>query len=207
MIFNKREYIIDSTGIIYDTFMYFNYLEDMKEFYEIKNKELRIYIDKYDKLKQLVINIALYLGTIDKERLIFDEEKYILYTNILSFMEEAEKFNRNFDIEKFFSKQSWIKKCEKIGNNKSFKIEIDNREFIQYSYKIIYSSKEEIIGKNEKEYAKIDLKNKNLIWIKNIKDCEKMKKYIKKSLLLTDQDILHSLLYNIKLSFKKSKIM
>lgn len=164
MIFNKREYIINSTGVIYDTFMCFNYLEDMKEFYEIKNKELRIYIDKYDKLKQLVINIALYLGTIDKERLIFDEEKYILYTNILSFMEEAERFNRNFDIEKFFSKQSWIKKCEKIGNNKSFKIEIDNREFIQYSYKIIYSSKEEIIGKNEKEYAKIDLKNKKILF-------------------------------------------
>lgn len=161
IIIRRRFYsnVLDNT--IFEEYKSFKYLEEMKLFYDINDEYLIFYIDKYEKFKQLINNIIIYLELSNGNKLMYDCRNYSLYVNVFELIAKEQKNTKEFDFIKFFSRFEWVRNC---GNYRDISIRIDlcDNNDIEIRYKIIEKNDRYILGSFRDELIKIDFLEKKI---------------------------------------------
>lgn len=106
----KRDYKEVSQYIIFEEYKSFKFIEEMKDFYEIDEGYIIFYMDKYEKFRQLVNNISIYLELDNIHKLMYDYRDYSLFSNIFEIILKEKQKEKKFDIMEFFSRFEWVKK-------------------------------------------------------------------------------------------------
>ena len=98
IIIRRRFYsnVLDNT--IFEEYKSFKYLEEMKLFYDINDEYLIFYIDKYEKFKQLINNIIIYLELSNGNKLMYDCRNYSLYANVFELIAKEQKIQKNLTL-------------------------------------------------------------------------------------------------------------
>ena len=168
IIIRKRFYSNTLDNTIFEEYKSFKYLEEMKLFYDINDEYLIFYIDKYEKFKQLINNIIIYLELSNGNKLMYDYRNYSLYANIFELIAKERKNTKEFDFIKFFSRFEWVRNCENY-RDVSIKIDLCDNNDIEIRYKIIEKNDRYILGSFRDELIKIDfLENKIYFGLKII---------------------------------------
>ena len=161
MIYRKRFYSNTLDNTIFEEYKSFKYLEEMKLFYDINDEYLIFYIDKYEKFKQLINNIIIYLELSNGNKLMYDCRNYSLYANIFELIAKERKNTKEFDFIKFFSRFEWVRNCENY-RDVSIKIDLCDNNDIEIRYKIIEKNDRYILGSFRDELIKIDFLEKKI---------------------------------------------
>lgn len=161
IIIRRRFYsnVLDNT--IFEEYKSFKYLEEMKLFYDINDECLIFYIDKYEKFKQLINNIIIYLELSNGNKLMYDCRNYSLYANVFELIAKEQKNTKEFDFIKFFSRFEWVRNCENYRDI-SIKIDLCDNNDIEIRYKIIEKNDRYILGSFRDELIKIDFLEKKI---------------------------------------------
>lgn len=159
----KRDYKEVSQYIIFEEYKSFKFIEEMKDFYEIDEGYIIFYMDKYEKFRQLVNNISIYLELDNIHKLMYDYRDYSLFSNIFEIILKEKQKEKKFDIMEFFSRFEWVKKCEKLGNT-SLKIDLYDNNNIEIRYRILEKERNYILGKFRDELIKIDFTSKKIFF-------------------------------------------
>lgn len=168
IIIRKRFYSNTLDNTIFEEYKSFKYLEEMKLFYDIDDEYLIFYIDKYEKFKQLINNIIIYLELSNGNKLMYDCRNYSLYANVFELIAKKQKNTKEFDFIKFFSRFEWVRNCENY-RDVSIKIDLCDNNDIEIRYKIIEKNDRYILGSFRDELIKIDfLENKIYFGLKII---------------------------------------
>lgn len=168
IIIRKRFYSNTLDNTIFEEYKSFKYLEEMKLFYDIDDEYLIFYIDKYEKFKQLINNIIIYLELSNGNKLMYDCRNYSLYANVFELIAKEQKNTKEFDFIKFFSRFEWVRNCENY-RDVSIKIDLCDNNDIEIRYKIIEKNDRYILGSFRDELIKIDfLENKIYFGLKII---------------------------------------
>ena len=157
----KRFYSNTLDNTIFEEYKSFKYLEEMKLFYDINDEYLIFYIDKYEKFKQLINNIIIYLELSNGNKLMYDCRNYSLYANIFELIAKERKNTKEFDFIKFFSRFEWVRNCENY-RDVSIKIDLCDNNDIEIRYKIIEKNDRYILGSFRDELIKIDFLEKKI---------------------------------------------
>ena len=160
-IIRKRFYSNTLDNTIFEEYKSFKYLEEMKLFYDINDEYLIFYIDKYEKFKQLINNIIIYLELSNGNKLMYDCRNYSLYANIFELIAKERKNTKEFDFIKFFSRFEWVRNCENY-RDVSIKIDLCDNNDIEIRYKIIEKNDRYILGSFRDELIKIDFLEKKI---------------------------------------------
>jgi len=160
IIIRRRFYsnVLDNT--IFEEYKSFKYLEEMKLFYDINDEYLIFYIDKYEKFKQLINNIIIYLELSNGNKLMYDCRNYSLYANVFELIAKEQKNTKEFDFIKFFSRFEWVN-CENYRDI-SIRIDLCDNNDIEIRYKIIEKNDRYILGSFRDELIKIDFLEKKI---------------------------------------------
>lgn len=154
IILKERECNLDKNNILYADYMTFNHQDEIKQYYSKKNNLLELYITKLDKFKQIINNVALYLG-VPREEILYKYEKNYIYTNICKLMKKY-RIKKKFDFLIFLKNFDWIEGAVKLEDN-SLKVKFLHFEILNYIYKI---SKEKYFvinaSRNENEFVILD---------------------------------------------------
>lgn len=161
IIIRKRFYSNTLDNTIFEEYKSFKYLEEMKLFYDINDEYLIFYIDKYEKFKQLINNIIIYLELSNGNKLMYDCRNYSLYANIFELIAKERKNTKEFDFIKFFSRFEWVRNCENY-RDVSIKIDLCDNNDIEIRYKIIEKNDRYILGSFRDELIKIDFLEKKI---------------------------------------------
>ena len=161
IIIRKRFYSNTLDNTIFEEYKSFKYLEEMKLFYDINDEYLIFYIDKYEKYKQLINNIIIYLELSNGNKLMYDCRNYSLYANIFELIAKERKNTKEFDFIKFFSRFEWVRNCENY-RDVSIKIDLCDNNDIEIRYKIIEKNDRYILGSFRDELIKIDFLEKKI---------------------------------------------
>lgn len=161
IIIRKRFYSNTLDNTIFEEYKSFKYLEEMKLFYDINDEYLIFYIDKYEKFKQLINNIIIYLELSNGNKLMYDCRNYSLYANIFELIVKERKNTKEFDFIKFFSRFEWVRNCENY-RDVSIKIDLCDNNYIEIRYKIIEKNDRYILGSFRDELIKIDFLEKKI---------------------------------------------
>lgn len=161
IIIRKRFYSNTLDNTIFEEYKSFKYLEEMKLFYDINDEYLIFYIDKYEKFKQLINNIIIYLELSNGNKLMYDYRNYSLYANVFELIAKEQKNTKEFDFIKFFSRFEWVKNCENY-RDVSIKIDLCDNNDIEIRYKIIEKNDRYILGSFRDELIKIDFLEKKI---------------------------------------------
>lgn len=161
IIIRKRFYSNSLDNTIFEEYKSFKYLEEMKLFYDIDNEYLIFYIDKYEKFKQLINNIIIYLELNNGNKLMYDCRNYSLYANVFELIAKEQKNTKEFDFIKFFSRFEWVRNCENYRDI-SIKIDLCDNNDIEIRYKIIEKNDRYILGSFRDELIKIDFLEKKI---------------------------------------------
>lgn len=161
IIIRRRFYsnVLDNT--IFEEYKSFKYLEEMKLFYDINDEYLIFYIDKYEKFKQLINNIIIYLELSNGNKLMYDCRNYSLYANVFELIAKEQKNTKEFDFIKFFSRFEWVRNCENYRDI-SIRIDLCDNNDIEIRYKIIEKNDRYILGSFRDELIKIDFLEKKI---------------------------------------------
>lgn len=161
IIIRRRFYsnVLDNT--IFEEYKSFKYLEEMKLFYDINDEYLIFYIDKYEKFKQLINNIIIYLELSNGNKLMYDCRNYSLYANVFELIAKEQKNTKEFDFIKFFSRFEWVRNCENYRDI-SIRIDLCDNNDIEIRYKIIEKNERYILGSFRDELIKIDFLEKKI---------------------------------------------
>lgn len=160
ILLKDTNYRLSKENILYTDYKVFNYQIEMKEYFLKKENILNLYITTLDKFKQLINNIALYLG-IPPQEVLYACGKNTVFCNIYRLIEKYE-VSKKFDFIIFFKNYKWINKIEKTENN-LLKIEFSIRETLCYSYKILDEKSFTLIAsRNENEFVILDLLNSKI---------------------------------------------
>ena len=161
IIIRKRFYSNTLDNTIFEEYKSFKYLEEMKLFYDINDEYLIFYIDKYEKFKQLINNIIIYLELSNGNKLMYDCRNYSLYANIFELIANERKKTKEFVFIKFFSRYEWVRNCENY-RDVSIKIDLCDNNDIEIRYKIIEKNDRYILGSFRDELIKIDFLEKKI---------------------------------------------
>ena len=161
IIIRKRFYSNTLDNTIFEEYKSFKYLEEMKLFYDIDDEYLIFYIDKYEKFKQLINNIIIYLELSNGNKLMYDYRNYSLYANVFELIAKERKNTKEFDFIKFFSRFEWVRNCENY-RDVSIKIDLCDNNDIDIRYKIIEKNDRYILGSFRDELIKIDFLEKKI---------------------------------------------
>ena len=161
IIIRRRFYSNTLDNTIFEEYKSFKYLEEMKLFYDINDEYLIFYIDKYEKFKQLINNIIIYLELSNGNKLMYDCRNYSLYANIFELIAKERKNTKEFDFIKFFSRFEWVRNCENY-RDVSIKIDLCDNNDIEIRYKIIEKNDRYILGSFRDELIKIDFLEKKI---------------------------------------------
>ena len=161
IIIRKRFYSNTLDNTIFEEYKSFKYLEEMKLFYDINDEYLIFYIDKYEKFKQLINNIIIYLELSNGNKLMYDCRNYSLYANVFELIAKEQKNTKEFDFIKFFSRFEWVRNCENY-RDVSIKIDLCDNNDIEIRYKIIEKNDRYILGSFRDELIKIDFLEKKI---------------------------------------------
>jgi|GEM_PF-2255646 len=161
IIIRKRFYSNTLDNTIFEEYKSFKYLEEMKLFYDIDDEYLIFYIDKYEKFKQLINNIIIYLELSNGNKLMYDCRNYSLYANVFELIAKEQKNTKEFDFIKFFSRFEWVRNCENY-RDVSIKIDLCDNNDIEIRYKIIEKNDRYILGSFRDELIKIDFLEKKI---------------------------------------------
>lgn len=161
IIIRKRFYSNTLDNTIFEEYKSFKYLEEMKLFYDINDEYLIFYIDKYEKFKQLINNIIIYLELSNGNKLMYDYRNYSLYANVFELIAKERKNTKEFDFIKFFSRFEWVRNCENY-RDVSIKIDLCDNNDIEIRYKIIEKNDRYILGSFRDELIKIDFLEKKI---------------------------------------------
>lgn len=161
IIIRRRFYSNTLDNTIFEEYKSFKYLEEMKLFYDINDEYLIFYIDKYEKFKQLINNIIIYLELNNGNKLMYDCRNYSLYANVFELIAKEQKNTKEFDFIKFFSRFEWIRNCENYRDI-SIKIDLCDNNDIEIRYKIIEKNDRYILGSFRDELIKIDFLEKKI---------------------------------------------
>lgn len=161
IIIRKRFYSNTLDNTIFEEYKSFKYLEEMKLFYDINDEYLIFYIDKYEKFKQLINNIIIYLELSNGNKLMYDYRNYSLYANVFELIAKEQKNTKEFDFIKFFSRFEWVRNCENY-RDVSIKIDLCDNNDIEIRYKIIEKNDRYILGSFRDELIKIDFLEKKI---------------------------------------------
>ncbi len=161
IIIRKRFYSNTLDNTIFEEYKSFKYLEEMKLFYDINDEYLIFYIDKYEKFKQLINNIIIYLELSNGNKLMYDCRNYSLYANIFELIAKERKNTKEFDFIKFFSRFEWVRNCENY-RDVSIKIDLCDNNDIEIRYKTIEKNDRYILGSFRDELIKIDFLEKKI---------------------------------------------
>lgn len=161
IIIRRRFYsnVLDNT--IFEEYKSFKYLEEMKLFYDINDEYLIFYIDKYEKFKQLINNIIIYLELSNGNKLMYDCRNYSLYANVFELIAKEQKNTKEFDFIKFFSRFEWVRNCENYRDI-SIRIDLCDNNDIEIRYKIIEKNDRYILGSFRDELIKINFLEKKI---------------------------------------------
>lgn len=161
IIIRKRLYLNSLNDTIFEEYKSFKHLEEVKLFYELNNGYIIFYIDKYEKFKQLINNITIYLELSNRNKLMYDFRNYSLFANVFELIDKKEKNIKEFDFIKFFSRFEWVRKCE---NYRGISIQVDlcDNNDIEIKYKIIEENDNYILGIFRDEIIKIDFLEKKI---------------------------------------------
>ena len=164
IIIRRRFYsnVLDNT--IFEEYKSFKYLEEMKLFYDINDEYLIFYIDKYEKFKQLINNIIIYLELSNGNKLMYDCRNYSLYANVFELIAKEQKNTKEFDFIKFFSRFEWVRNCENYRDI-SIRIDLCDNNDIEIRYKIIEKNDRYILGSFRDELIKIDFLEKKIYFL------------------------------------------
>lgn len=161
IIIRKRFYSNTLDNTIFEEYKSFKYLEEIKLFYDIDDEYLIFYIDKYEKFKQLINNIIIYLELNNGNKLMYDCRNYSLYANVFELIAKEQKNTKEFDFIKFFSRFEWVRNCENY-RDVSIKIDLCDNNDIEIRYKIIEKNDRYILGSFRDELIKIDFLEKKI---------------------------------------------
>lgn len=161
IIIRKRFYSNTLDNTIFEKYKSFKYLEEIKLFYDIDDEYLIFYIDKYEKFKQLINNIIIYLELNNGNKLMYDCRNYSLYANVFELIAKEQKNTKEFDFIKFFSRFEWVRNCENY-RDVSIKIDLCDNNDIEIRYKIIEKNDRYILGSFRDELIKIDFLEKKI---------------------------------------------
>ena len=161
IIIRRRFYSNTLDNTIFEEYKSFKYLEEMKLFYDINDEYLIFYIDKYEKFKQLINNIIIYLELSNGNKLMYDCRNYSLYANVFELIAKEQKNTKEFDFIKFFSRFEWVRNCENYRDI-SIKIDLCDNNDIEIRYKIIEKNDRYILGSFRDELIKIDFLEKKI---------------------------------------------
>ena len=161
IIIRRRFYSNTLDNTIFEEYKSFKYLEEMKLFYDINDECLIFYIDKYEKFKQLINNIIIYLELSNGNKLMYDCRNYSLYANAFELIAKEQKNTKEFDFIKFFSRFEWVRNCENYRDI-SIKIDLCDNNDIEIRYKIIEKNDRYILGSFRDELIKIDFLEKKI---------------------------------------------
>lgn len=161
IIIRRRFYSNTLDNTIFEEYKSFKYLEKMKLFYDINDEYLIFYIDKYEKFKQLINNIIIYLELNNDNKLMYDCRNYSLYANVFELIAKEQKNTKEFDFIKFFSRFEWVRNCENYRDI-SIKIDLCDNNDIEIRYKIIEKNDRYILGSFRDELIKIDFLEKKI---------------------------------------------
>lgn len=161
IIIKKRFYSNTLDNTIFEEYKSFKYLEEMKLFYDINDEYLIFYIDKYEKFKQLINNIIIYLELSNGNKLMYDCRNYSLYANVFELIAKERKNTKEFDFIKFFSRFEWVRNCENY-RDVSIKIDLCDNNDIEIRYKTIEKNDRYILGSFRDELIKIDFLEKKI---------------------------------------------
>ena len=161
IIIRKKFYSNTLDNTIFEEYKSFKYLEEMKLFYDIDDEYLIFYIDKYEKFKQLINNIIIYLELSNGNKLMYDYRNYSLYANVFELIAKERKNTKEFDFIKFFSRFEWVRNCENY-RDVSIKIDLCDNNDIEIRYKIIEKNDRYILGSFRDELIKIDFLEKKI---------------------------------------------
>ncbi|MGO5426135.1 hypothetical protein [Fusobacterium mortiferum] len=161
IIIRKRFYSNTLDNTIFEEYKSFKYLEEMKLFYDINDEYLIFYIDKYEKFKQLINNIIIYLELSNGNKLMYDCRNYSLYANVFELIAKERKNTKEFDFIKFFSRFEWVRNCENY-RDVSIKIDLCDNNDIEIRYKTIEKNDRYILGSFRDELIKIDFLEKKI---------------------------------------------
>lgn len=98
----KRDYKEVSQYIIFEEYKSFKFIEEMKDFYEIDEGYIIFYMDKYEKFRQLVNNISIYLELDNIHKLMYDYRDYSLFSNIFEIILKEKQKEKNLILWNFF---------------------------------------------------------------------------------------------------------
>lgn len=163
IIIRKRKYLKCLNNIIFEEYKSFKYLEEMKSLYNIDGEFIIFYIDKYEKFKQLINNISIYLELSNISKLMYDCRNYSLYANIFELLSKEQKNKKEFDFIKFFSRFEWVRKCENY-RDVSVQVDLSDNNEIEIRYKIIEKNDNYILGTFRDEIIKIDFLEKKIFF-------------------------------------------
>lgn len=161
IVIRRKFYKNISNNIIFEEYKKFKYLEEMKDYYNIENETIIFYIDKFEKFKQLINNILVYLEIDNKDKIMYDCRNYSLFANIFEILSKEKEIEKKFDFMKFFSRFDWVKDCENYRNI-SIKVNLCDNNNIEIRYKIIEKNAEYILGVFRDEFIKIDFIEKKI---------------------------------------------
>lgn len=161
IIIRRRFYSNTLDNTIFEEYKSFKYLEEMKLFYDINDECLIFYIDKYEKFKQLINNIIIYLELSNGNKLMYDCRNYSLYANVFELIAKEQKNTKEFDFIKFFSRFEWVRNCENYRDI-SIRIDLCDNNDIEIRYKIIEKNDRYILGSFRDELIKIDFLEKKI---------------------------------------------
>lgn len=152
--------ILSKENILYTDYKRFNYQIEMRGYFFKEENILKLYITKLDKFKQLMNNIALYLG-IPPQEILYKYEKNSIYCNIYKLVEKY-NISKKFDFIIFFKNYDWIVEAKKIEDG-LLKIKFLYTETICYSYVILKEKDFIIIASRDKnEFVIVDLIEKKI---------------------------------------------
>lgn len=152
--------ILSKEDILYTDYKRFNYQIEMRGYFFKEENILKLYITKLDKFKQLMNNIALYLG-IPPQEILYKYEKNSIYCNIYKLVEKY-NISKKFDFIIFFKNYDWIVEAKKIEDG-LLKIKFLYTETICYSYVILKEKDFIIIASRDKnEFVIVDLIEKKI---------------------------------------------
>lgn len=152
--------ILSKENILYTDYKRFNYQIEMRGYFFKEENILKLYITKLDKFKQLMNNIALYLG-IPSQEILYKYEKNSIYCNIYKLVEKY-NISKKFDFIIFFKNYDWIVEAKKIEDG-LLKIKFLYTETICYSYVILKEKDFIIIASRDKnEFVIVDLIEKKI---------------------------------------------
>lgn len=161
IVIRRKFYKNISNNIIFEEYKKFKYLEEMKDYYNIENETIIFYIDKFEKFKQLINNILIYLEIDNKDKIMYDCRNYSLFANIFEILSKEKEIEKKFDFMKFFSRFDWVKDCENYRDI-SIKVNLCDNNNIEIRYKIIEKNTEYILGVFRDEFIKIDFVEKKI---------------------------------------------